>query len=240
MPSRPVDGKNKPEATTAMPSDRAAEKLLVAAAKAGDEQALEILFKGYQRRIFALALRYTRVREDAEDIVQQTFKKAFVYLNTFEGKSSFGTWLTRIAINEALMLLRRGRALREVSLDDSTSGDGKALHMDITDQSPDPESSCLQRERAQNLSAAMEQLTPGMRAALQLRELLELSTRETARRMGLSVTAVKGRVFSGRKGLREILKDYFESTWTCESRVSRTRRRANGIPRRQFVCSACD
>src|SRR5207253_2757442 len=95
-------------------SDAAADEELVAAAKNGDELGFESLAKRHQRRIFALAFRYTRVREDAEDIVQETFRKAFVHLQKFEGKSSFSTWLTRIAINEALMTLRRRRALHEV------------------------------------------------------------------------------------------------------------------------------
>src|SRR6201993_492377 len=86
-----------------------AEEKVVAAAKGGDEVAFETLFNRHQRKIFALAFRYTRVREDAEDIVQQTFQNAFVHLQTFEGKSSFSTWLTRIAINQALMLLRSRR-----------------------------------------------------------------------------------------------------------------------------------
>jgi len=89
------------------------------------------------------------------------------------------------------MLLRRGRALGEVSLDDSSNDHGTEHWKEIADASPDPEISYLQEERARNLSAAMEQLTPGMRAALELRDLLELSTQETARRMGLSVSAVK-------------------------------------------------
>ncbi|MGC1451236.1 MAG: sigma-70 family RNA polymerase sigma factor [Candidatus Sulfotelmatobacter sp.] len=240
MPSSPVDGKNKPEATTAVSSSRAAAKALVAAAKAGDEQAFEALVKRHQRRIFALAMRYTRVREDAEDIVQQTFKSAFIYLETFEGKSSFATWLTRIAINEALMLLRRGRALREVSLDDSTSDYGTALRLEISDRGPNPETSCLQRERAHILSAAMEQLTPRMRAAFELRELLELSTQETAQRMGLSVAAVKARLFHGRKSLRERLKRYGKPTCTCRHQVSRTGRETDRIPRQQLICSACN
>ncbi len=83
-------------------SDAAADEELVAAAKNGDELGFESLAKRYQRRIFALAFRYTRVREDAEDIVQETFRKAFVHLQKFEGKSSFSTWSTRVAINEAL------------------------------------------------------------------------------------------------------------------------------------------
>src|SRR6266404_4657388 len=104
-------------------SDAAADEELVAAAKNGDELGFESLAKRYQRRICALAFRYTRVREDAEDIVQETFRKAFVHLQKFEGKSSFSTWLTRVAINEALMSLRRRRSLHEVPPADDSSGD---------------------------------------------------------------------------------------------------------------------
>src|SRR5438094_7000606 len=91
------------------------EAALVLAAKRGDGHAFEVLIGRYQRRILAVAQRFTRIREDAEDVVQQSIQKAFIYLHKFEGKSSFSTWLTRIAINEALMLLRRGRGRREVS-----------------------------------------------------------------------------------------------------------------------------
>jgi RNA polymerase sigma-70 factor, ECF subfamily len=231
MPSSLVDESNKPEATAAMSGSLAAEKALVAAARAGDEHAFETLAKRYQQRIFVLALRYTRVREDAEDIVQQTFQKAFVYLHKFEGKSSFGTWLTRIAINEALMLLRRGRTLREVSINDSSNDEGTVPHLEIADASPDPETRYLQQEGRQILSTAIEQLRPGMRTVLELKELRELSARETARHMGLSVAAVKGRVFHGRNSLREMLKNYIESARTCGNQVSRTSRRANCIPR---------
>src|SRR5215469_16962109 len=96
--------------------DPATDEALVASAKEGDEKAFEILVRRHRPQVFALALRYTRVHEDAEDIVQQTFQKAFVFLRKFQGKSSFLTWLTRIAINESLMLLRRGRAVREVPI----------------------------------------------------------------------------------------------------------------------------
>src|ERR1700756_4560564 len=97
---------DKPAATFCSSGDYVSEKQLVAAAKSGDESAFEILVKRQERRIFRVALRYTRVREDAEDIVQQTFQKAFAHLQKFEGKSAFSTWLTRIAINDALMALR--------------------------------------------------------------------------------------------------------------------------------------
>jgi RNA polymerase sigma-70 factor (ECF subfamily) len=159
-------------------------------------------------------LRYAHVREDAEDIVQQSFQKAFVYLHKFEGKSSFSTWLTRIAINESLMLLRHGRALREVLVDDHSEADGNAASLEMPDSRPDPEASYLQRERTQILSETLGNLRPGMRRAIELRELAELSTEETARRMGVSVGAVKARLFHARKKLQEKLSRYMKSNST--------------------------
>ena len=186
--------------------DAAADEELVAAAKKGDELGFETLAMRHQRRVFALALRYTRVREDAEDIVQETFKKAFVHLQKFEGKSSFSTWLTRIAINEALMTLRRRRALHEVPADDSSGDHGTTPGPDLADASPDPEASYLQKEEARIVFAAIRHLRPGMRRAVELRELGDLSTQETARRMGLSVAAIKGRMFHARKELGRTLR----------------------------------
>ena len=187
-------------------SDRATDETLVATAKMGNEESFELLVKRHRPRIFALVQRYTRVREDAEDVVQQTFLKMFVHLDNFEGKSSFATWLTSIAINEALMLLRRGRAQREVSIDDLNGDEETRGRFNLADASPNPEASCLQREGVKLLSAAMGQLSPGMRAALEFRDLRELSVRETARSLGLSVAAVKGRLFHGRKKLRRTLR----------------------------------
>jgi len=186
--------------------DGAADEELVAAAKEGDQLAFESLAKRLQRRIFAVAFRYTRVREDAEDIVQETFQKAFVHLQKFEGKSSFSTWLTRIAINEALMSLRRRRALHEVPADDSSGDNGTTPGPDVADASPDPEATYVQKEVARIVSAAIRHLRPGMRRAVELRELGELSTQETARRMGLSVAAIKGRLFHARKELGKALR----------------------------------
>ena len=177
------------------------------AAKGGDAQAFEILFKHYQPKIFATALRYTRIPEDAEDVVQETFQKAFLHLHKFEGKSSFSTWLTRIAINEALMLLRRGRTGREVSIDESRSEDELGTRaFEVLEPGPDPEANYLKREEAQVLSTAISTLTRRLRTAIELRELRELSTSETARRMSVSVAAVKARVFHGRRKLRKALR----------------------------------
>lgn len=186
--------------------DSAPDEELVAASKRRDELAFETLVKRHQRRIFAVAFRYTRVREDAEDVVQETFQKAFVHLQKFEGKSSFSTWLTSIAINESLMLLRRRRALHEVPADDSSSDHGTTPGPDPADASPDPEVRYLQKEVVRILSAAIRHLRPGMRRAVELRELGELSTQETAGLMGLSVGAIKARVFHARKALGKALR----------------------------------
>jgi len=232
MPSSFVNEINKPNVTTAPAIDPDSDGALVVAAKSGDELAFEILVKRYQSRIFALALRYTRVREDAEDIVQQTFQKVFLHLPGFQGKSSFATWLTRIAINEALMFLRRTRTRREVSIDDSSNDELTAPRIGIADASPDPEATYLLREGERVLSGAIRKLAPGMRSALELRELRELSSRETARYLGLSLSAVKARVFHGRRKLREALcihiRSHQEPTTDTGANISQ-----------DHLCNAC-
>src|SRR5258707_7703205 len=187
------------------------EATLVLAAKSGDGLAFEILIERYQQRILAVARGFTRIREDAEDVVQQSFQKGFVDLHKFEGKSFFSTWLTRIAINEALMLLRRGRGLREVSIDDLSGDEETTLRLEMRDSRAGPETAFLQGERNQILYEAMDKLTPRTRTAIELRELRELSTAEAARAMGVSVGGVKARVFHGRRKLRRLLKR--ESAW---------------------------
>jgi RNA polymerase sigma-70 factor (ECF subfamily) len=214
------------------------EATLVLAAKSGDGHSFEILIVRYRRRILAIARRFTRIREDAEDIVQQSFQKAFVHLHKFEGKSSFSTWLTRIAINEALMLLRRGRGLHEVSIEDLSRNEETALGLQMPDSRPGPESAFLQGERNRILYEAMDKLTSGIRTAIELRDLGELSTKEVARVLGLSIEAVKGRVYQGRRKLHKVLKR--ESVWISEKQILQASRKANGLSRRHIVCSFGD
>src|ERR1700756_472699 len=204
-----MNDRSKP--TILYSSDPGTDEVLVSAAKNGNQRAFEVLVERHQQRMLAFARRYTRVREDAEDVVQQTFQKAFIHLNKFQGKSSFSTWLTRIAINESLMLLRHGRALREVSVDDHSEAEGNAANLEMSDSSPDPEANYARRERVQILTAALGNLSPGLRRAIELRELAELSTEQTAEHMGLSVGAVKARIFHGRRKLRERLRHYMKS-----------------------------
>src|SRR5215813_8384784 len=145
---------NKPN-TAIVPSNAAGDHVLALAAQRGEAQAFEILFKRYQPKIFATALRFTRVHEDAEDIVQETFQKAFIHLHQFEGKASFSTWLTRIAINEALMSLRKRRGIREVSIENSSDDESGALDLQIYDSGPDPEVTFSKREVTEILRSAV-------------------------------------------------------------------------------------
>ena len=191
---------------------------LVVAANRGNAHVFETLFERYQPKIFAIALRFTRVREDAEDIVQQTFQKAFVHLHRFEGEASFSTWLTRIARNEALMLLRKRRGLREVPIRDSSDDEIAALGFEVPYPSPDAEVNYLKREATEILRSAIGKLPASLRTTVELRELAELSSRETAKRMGVSVTAVRERVLQGRRKLRKTLR----SLGITPKRVQRT------------------
>jgi len=236
-----VDGIDKKEAAIAsmhiVPDT--GDMTLVAAAKNGNRQAFEVLVGRHEQKILAVARRNTRTREDAEDVVQQSFQKAFLHLHQFEGRSSLSTWLTRIAINEAQMLQRKSRWTREVSIDDSNANSEIATALEVPDSSPDPEAIYSHREWERMLSSAMNELPRGTRRAIQLRELDERSTEETARIMGISTGAVKARVFHGRRKLRERLKQYFGSTWMSEKDTSRTTGDTRYFSQDQVACNAC-
>jgi RNA polymerase sigma-70 factor, ECF subfamily len=174
--------------------------------KNGDAIAFEFLCKQSANMIFNLARRIMPSKEDAEDVVQETFQAAFIHLRSFKGDSKFSTWLSRIAINIALMRLRKNRVRRELSLGESSEIKQRASHLEIKDEGLNPEQLYLQEERRQILSAAMNELTPRMRRTIQVRELEERSTQETARLLGISVGTVKARVFYGRRKLLGKLK----------------------------------
>jgi RNA polymerase sigma-70 factor (ECF subfamily) len=212
---------------------------LVAAAKNGNRKAFEILVERHEQRIFFVARRITRTREDAEDVVQQSFQKAFTHLRKFEGRSAFSTWLTRIAVTEALMLLRRSRGLREVFIDDLNGNEKTTTPLEVPDSSPDPEASYSQREWVEMLSSAINKLPQGIRRAIQLRGLDERSSEETAQIMGISVAALKGRMFHGRRKLRERLKHFVKPAWRSARKTSRTIGDTRHLSQDQVTCNAC-
>jgi RNA polymerase sigma-70 factor (ECF subfamily) len=212
---------------------------LVAAAKNENRQAFEVLVKRHARRVFSAARRMTRTREDAEDVAQQSLQKAFTHLRQFEGKSAFSTWLTRITINEALILLRKGRGRREVLINDLTEVEAAQFALEIPDSGLNPEDSYSQRERQHILLAAMKGLPHETRRAFQLRELDERSTEETARIMGISVNAVKARLFHGRRKLRERLQHFVEPAWPSARKTSQRIGNTTHIAQGQVPCNAC-
>jgi RNA polymerase sigma-70 factor (ECF subfamily) len=192
----------KTSSTTSISKE--SDSALVAATKCGDTQAFEELLLRHKQRVLAVAQRITNNREDAEDVTQESFHKAFVHLDDFQEKSRFSTWLTRIAMNEAFMLLRRRRGILEV-LPESPDNGGEPVSEAFVDKSPSPEEFCWRRERTQLLTEAINRLGPTIRTTILLRDIEERSVKETAQILGASITAVKARVFQGRRKLRESL-----------------------------------
>jgi len=215
------------------------EYTFVAAAKRGDSAAFETLCKQSANTIFHVARRMMRNNEDAEDVVQESFQQAFVHLKSFNGDSRFSTWLSRIAINAALMKLRKKHHLWDVSLDESAETEESYFRIDVEDQGLNPEQLYAEKERQRILSEAMNDLTPGLRKAIELREIDERSTEETAQIMGISVGAVKARVFHGRRKLRERLKHFVGSAWTSGRDASRTISNTRHLSQDQVACNAC-
>ena len=184
------------------------EAELVAAAKAGDMTAFETLVNRYERKIFRLAQNITQNREDAEDTMQEAFLKAYQHLGDFQGNSRFYTWLVRIAVNQALMKLRKRRP-NQVSLDQEIETGEESMPREVEDWGPSPEDRYEQSEMGTILSETISDLDPSFRIVFQLRDIEELSTEETAEALGLSVPAVKSRLLRARLKLRQKLNKYF-------------------------------
>jgi len=183
--------------------------LLVNRAREGDVQAFEKLVKQYDRQVFRIAQHITQNREDAEDVVQDAFLKAYEKLDQFQGYSKFFTWLVRIAVNESLMRLRKRRTGRMVSIDEDVETEEGSMPRDLADWSPNPEQQYGQSELADILRKTIQGLPPGFRVVFVLRDVEGLSTEETAETLGLSVPAVKSRLLRARLQLRERLSRYF-------------------------------
>jgi RNA polymerase sigma-70 factor, ECF subfamily len=186
------------------------ETALVEAARSGDIGAFESLVRRYDRNVFRIAQHITQNREDAEDVVQDAFLKAYQNLGQFQGQSKFYTWLVRIAVNEALMRLRRRRPERTVSIDEDVKTEEDSMPREIADWSPNPEQQYTQAELKDILGKTIQGLPPSFRTVFVLRDVEGLSTEETAAALELSVPAVKSRLLRARLQLRERLNKYFK------------------------------
>jgi len=185
------------------------ESPLVARAKAGDSDAFTELVKRYERRIFRLAKHITQNEEDAEDVLQDAFLKAYQHIGGFQEQSKFYTWLVRIAVNEALMKLRKRKSGKIYSLDEAvdTGEETVAREIAVWDN---PEQRYSQEELRGILQQAISGLAPIFRAVFVLRDVEELSTEETASTLGISVPAVKSRLLRARLQLRDKLTRFFK------------------------------
>jgi len=173
---------------------------LLAAAKNGETVALDTLYQVHAERLFRTVRRITRDREDAEDAVQDSFLRAFLHLKSFDERSTFYTWLTRIGVNSALMILRQKRNSRGLS----AYGPGAAeAPWDVPDSAPNPEARCAERERERFLRDALAGLRPRVRRTLMFHTLEDHSLQETAALTGISVSATKSRVFHAKTALRK-------------------------------------
>jgi RNA polymerase sigma-70 factor (ECF subfamily) len=200
----------KPLTSTVVRDD---EGKLVSAAKAGDVVAFEELVNRYERKIFRLGMNITQNREDAEDVMQDAFLKSYQNLDRFQGASRFYTWLVRIAVNEALMKLRKRRP-NQVSLDEPLTDDGDAVFREIEDWGPSPEKKFAQTELNEILTSVIGELEPIFRVVFLLRDVEEVSTEETAHILGISEAAVKSRLLRARLKLRQKLNKYFRRSET--------------------------
>jgi RNA polymerase sigma-70 factor (ECF subfamily) len=194
------------------------ELVLVRAAKRGDISAFEQLVHRYDRNVFRIAQHITQNREDAEDVVQDAFLKAYENLQGFQEQSKFYTWLVRIAVNEALMRLRRRRPERMVSLDEEVKTDEDSMPREVADWSPNPEQLYTQSELRDILGKTIQGLPSSFRTVFVLRDVEGLSTEETAEALDLSIPAVKSRLLRARLQLRERLNKYFKKRKTGDGK----------------------
>ena len=180
------------------------DEVLVAAAKSGDHPAFLELWTRHSNRAFKTAYRITGNRYDAEDASQDAWMRAYMHLNTFDGRAKFSTWLTRIAINSALMILRKNRAHPEISMD--WNGNGETWRQwEVADKRANIEERYTRKEAERHLKRAIHRLRPALRTIIEIQQSHDGSVKEIAEVAGISVAAVKSRLLRARTVLRRSL-----------------------------------
>jgi len=172
------------------------DEALVAGAKMGHGSFFDELHERHRERMFRVAHRITRHRQDAQDAVQESFLSAYVHLDKFDERARFSTWLTRIAINAALMKVRKNRVSREVGVEDTADA------VELSDSVPNPEETYARTEQKAALRDAIAKLRPRLQNVVELHDLREYSLHEIAEALGISVAAAKARLFHARAALR--------------------------------------
>ncbi|MBB5061112.1 RNA polymerase sigma-70 factor (ECF subfamily) [Granulicella aggregans] len=182
---------------------------LICAILRGETQLYELLIRPYQQRIYRAALQHMKDEEDAREVTQESLLKAFLKLNTFQGRSQFSTWLTSITINEARNRLRQHRYLRMMSVDDRSGGEGKDIAASLPDTREIPLQLLERQELSCLLKRALDDLSSDYRTVFELRVIQELSTCETAERLKITSASVKTRLHRARSSLQISLRSTY-------------------------------
>jgi len=207
----------------------ATDEVLVAAAKSGNHPAFAELWRRHSNTAFKIVFRVTANRDDAEDAIQDAWMKAYLHLKTFDNRSKFSTWFTRIAINSALMILRRKRSHPEASMDWSIDGE-TWQQWEVVDKRANTEEHYVKKEAERELKRAIHQLRPALRTVIEIQQSSEGSVKELADDAGISVAAVKSRLLRARTALRRSLQS---------STLSPASRRVLGSSRNKKAHSYC-
>lgn len=184
--------------------DRTAERKdssigqVVAAAQSGSSAAFEELHAAYSRRLYRTILSITKNSHDAEEALQDAFLRAYLAIKTFEGKSTIYSWLTRIAINSALMILRKRHVRSEVLFDPQPNDRGESIAYEVKDSGPNPEEVCMLHQHLHRTSRAISRLRPHLRAPLRMQVVHGLSIKEISRTLNVSEASVKSRLHRAR------------------------------------------
>jgi len=205
---------------------------LVMASKAGDLVALEELVARYDRKLLRIAQNITHNFDDAQEVVQETFLKAFQKLGNFRGDSKFSTWLFRIVVNQSLMELRKQRTKRHPATEFSSVEEEGRLPIDFSDWRPNPEELYKTSELRDLLASALQKLRPGLRVVFVMHDVEGHSLQETAEALSISLAAVKTRSLRARLQLRERLSMYFkkEVSWKAQDKAENGHRTAGHRP----------
>lgn len=187
------------------PATTASDESLVETAQNGGHWAYVELCARYRELMFGIVQRITKNSHDTEDALQDAWMRGFVHIRTFDGRAAFSTWLTRIAINSALMMLRKRRWRLEASLDDQKNLDVSG-RLEIVEPSDSPEDTLLRKERLLLIRQAIDGLPPSLRRVAELRQLMDGSLKEMATLTGISVPATKSRLARARFAIRKHLE----------------------------------
>jgi RNA polymerase sigma-70 factor, ECF subfamily len=216
----------------------APEMEIITAAQAGSTAAFDELQRLYSSRLFSVILRITKNREDAEDALQDTFMRAYVALGCFERRSSVYSWLTRIAINSALMILRRRRSRPEaLPISPLEEGDGYPP-LEIRDTAPNPEQLFALRQQNNFLLHAIGKLEPSLRGAIEIQLAGECSMKDIADSLNISVAAVKARLYRARVRLAKGISLHTRAKQRMPPNLT-GKREPIGFQNRQQPCTTC-